>query len=80
MDDRMHNRRPSDEASMILRKGAGMNFNMIDKTASLPISVRHPSYTSESSSFHDFSGFFRQGNTLGRCVCVPERVCERECV
>ena len=68
MDERLHNRRPSDEASQILRKisGAGMpGYNyFVDKHMSLPVPFRH-SIPTESSSFHDFSEFTRHQYMFG---------------
>jgi len=67
----MTNRRPSDEASMILRKisGAGMPFGMMnlgvslpDKTMSLPPFPRNPM---ENSSFQDFLDLAKQPQILG---------------
>ena len=72
VDERMTNRRPSDEASMILRKisGAGMPFGMMnlgvslpDKTMSLPPFPRNPM---ENSSFQDFLDLAKQPQILGR--------------
>ena len=82
MDERMHIRRPSDEASNILRKfsGAGLQYapnvpmnlgvSLPEKAMSFP---RQASLTLESpSSYHDLDMARQQ--ILGRCVVHRVRV------
>ena len=77
MDDRLHNRRPSDEANIILRKisGAGqhpplaacnMGMSMPDRTSSLPPGMKGP--LDGFPFVGAFDDQFRFSNTLGECL------------